>query len=406
MGKLVLSTMPSKLIAAVLLVLFVASASAQDESLADKNKDDIVKHEDILKDKVATDLQELKTKIKQFVENVNSKLTELRTKTKEAIEKLQEDTAANMKTGDTTIKDNIKKLEEHIRNKINEVNEKMVDNLKALSEATSKERTSIRNWNDDRSTKHENILGTHVSLCAYDHGDYAKEKEHVVTYNSARSGYLDGHKSWQVLRGPKHNDEAMAMEVLNRASGTFQVPKNASGLYMFTFSVTMDTADFNSESSMYEFVKNGAALPGTRIYSDAGLPHPTEGRSAIYDTTPASNTIFLKLEEDDEVAVRQLMDTDIPDYHVSFCGSLIHLEKASESPGGVLADFTNPEFPSAQLAEIVTIGNTTANLADLDLDSFQVTTVDFPDTKLSDQLTLTASDPEKWRASTWDKDHD
>jgi len=398
--------MPSRLIAVVLLVLVVASASAQDESLADKNKDDIVKHEDILKDMVATDLQELKTKIKQFVENVNSKLTELRSKTKEAIEKLQEDTAANMKTGDTTIKENIKKLEEHIRNKINEVNEKMVDNLKALSEATSKERTSIRNWNDDRSTKHENILGTHVSLCAYDHGDYAKEKEHVVTYKSARSGFLDGHKSWQVLGGPKHNDEAMAMEVLNRTAGTFKVPKNASGLYMFTFSVTMDTADFNSESSMYEFVKNGAAIPGTRIYSDAGLPHPTEGKSAIYDTTPASNTIFLKLEEEDEVAVRQLMDTDIPDYHVSFCGSLIHLEKASESPGGVLADVTNPEFPSAQLAEIVTIGNTTANLADLDLDSFQVTTVDFPDTKLSDELTLTASDPENWRASTWDKDHD
>merc|ERR1712156_630896 len=406
MGNLVLSMMPSRLIAVVLLGLVVASASGQDESLAAKNKDDIVKHEDILKDMVATDLQELKTKIKQFVENVNSKLTELRSKTKEAIEKLQEDTAANMKTGDTTIKENIKKLEEHIRNKINEVNEKMVDNLKALSEATSKERKDIRDWNDDRSTKHENILGTHVSLCAYDHGDYAKEKEHVVTYNSAQSGYLDGHKGWQVLGGLKHNDEAMAMEVLNRTAGTFKVPKNASGLYMFTFSVTMDTADFNSESSMYEFVKNGDAIKGTRIYSDAGLPHPKEGKSAIYDTTPASNTIFLKLEEEDEVAVRQLMETDIPDYHVSFCGSLIHLEKASESPGGVLADVTNPEFPSAQLAEIVTIGNTTAGLADLDLDSFQATTVDFPDTKLSDNLNLTASDPEKWRASTWDKDHD
>merc|ERR1712079_423461 len=144
MGNLVLSMMPSRLIAVVLLGLVVASASGQDESLADKNKDDIVKHEDILKDKGASDLQELKAKIKQFVENVNSKLTELRTKTKEAIEKLQEDTAANMKIGDTTIKENIKNLEEHIRNKINEVNDKMVDNLKALSEATSKQRTSIR----------------------------------------------------------------------------------------------------------------------------------------------------------------------------------------------------------------------------------------------------------------------
>merc|ERR1712012_3429 len=389
MGKLVLSKMPSKLIAVVLLVLFVVSASAQDESLADKNKDDIVKHEDILKDKVATDLQELKTKIKQFVENVNSKLTELRTKTKEAIEKLQEDTA-NMKTGDTTIKENIKNLEEHIRNKVNEVNEKMVDNLKALSKASAKQRKDIRDWNNERSRKHEEILGTHVSLCAYDYGDYGKGKDHIVTYNSARGGYLDGHKSWQVVGGPKHNDEAMAMKVLNRTAGTFQVPKNAAGLYTFTFSVTMDTADFNSESSMYEFVKNGTAIDGTRIYSDAGLPHPRKGRSAIYDTTPASNTIFLKLEEFDEVAVRQLKETDIPDYHVSFCGSLIHLENATESPGGEVGDdSTHFDFPSAQLAEIVTIGNTTVDLADLDLDSFNVTELpELPDTGLSDNLNL------------------
>merc|ERR1712012_792656 len=410
MGKLVLSTMPSRLIALVLLVLVFASASVQDESLADKNKEDIVKHEEILKEKVAADLQELKTKFKELVTTVNSKLTELRDYTKDAIEKLQEDTTAHMNAGDTTIKKNIKNLEEHIRNKVNEVNEKMVDNLKALSKASAKQRKDIRDWNNERSRKHEEILGTHVSLCAYDYGDYAKGKDHVVTYNSARGGYLDGHKSWQVLGGPKHNDEAMAMKVLNRTAGTFQVPKNASGLYTFTFSVTMDTADFNSESSMYEFVKNGTAIDGTRIYSDAGLPHPRKGRSAIYDTTPASNTIFLKLEKYDEVAVRQLKETDIPDYHVSFCGSLIHLEKATESPGGEVGDFTNMQvFPFAELAEIVTIGNTTVDLADLDLDSFNVTELpELPDTGLSENLnlTLTASDPENWRASTWDKDHE
>jgi len=410
MGKLVLSTMPSRLIAGVLLVLVVASASGQGESLADKNKEDIVKHEEILKEQVTADLQELKNKFKELVTKVNSKLTELRDYTKDAIEKLQEDTTANMNAGDITIKENINNLEEHIRNKVNEVNEKMVQNLKALSKASAKQRKSIRDWNNERSTKHEEILGTHVSLCAYDYGDYGKGKDHIVTYNSARGGYLDGHKSWQVLGGPKYNDEAMAMKVLNRTAGTFQVPKNASGLYMFTFSVTMDTADFNSESSMYEFVKNGTAIDGTRIYSDAGLPHPRKGMSAIYDTTPASNTIFLKLEEYDEVAVRQLMDTDIPDYHVSFCGSLIHLEKATESPGGeVGGDSTHFDFPSAELAEIVTIGNTTVDLADLDLDSFNVTELpELPDTGLSDylNLTLTASDPENWRASTWDKDHE
>merc|ERR1712012_415859 len=245
MGKLVLSTMPSRLSAVVLLVLVVVSASAQDESLADKNKEDIVKHEAILKDQVAADLQELKKKFKELVTNVNLKLTELRDYTKDAIEKLQEDTTANMNAGDTTIKENINNLEEHIRNKVNEVNEKMVANLKALSKASAKQRKDIRDWNNECSRKHEEILGTHVSLCAYDYGDYGKGKDHVVTYNSARGGYLDGHKSWQVVGGPKHNDEAMAMKVLNRTAGTFQVPKNASGLYTFTFSVTMDTADFN-----------------------------------------------------------------------------------------------------------------------------------------------------------------
>merc|ERR1719422_2152952 len=192
--------MPSRLIALVLLVLVFASASVQDESLADKNKEDI--------------------------------------------EKLQEDTTAHMNAGDTTIKENIKNLEEHIRNKVNEVNEKMVENLKALSKASAKQRKDIRDWNNERSRKHEEILGTHVSLCAYDYGDYAKGKDHIVTYNSARGGYLDGHKSWQVPTDPKedkeerakarankkmtHNDEAMAMKVLNRETGKFQVPKQGA----------------------------------------------------------------------------------------------------------------------------------------------------------------------------------
>merc|ERR1712177_131210 len=137
MGKLVLPTMPSRLIALVLLVVVFASVSVQDESLADKNKEDIVKHEEILKEKVAADLQELKKKFKELVTTVNSKLTELRDYTKDAIEKLQADTTANMNAGDTIIKENIKNLEEHIRNKVNEVNEKMVENLKALSKASA-----------------------------------------------------------------------------------------------------------------------------------------------------------------------------------------------------------------------------------------------------------------------------
>ena len=311
----------------ILLGLFLFVMTTNGESLAEKNEKDIVKHADILKGQVKKDLHTLKEKFKDLVRNVNEKLTNLREYTKDAIQKLKDDANENMKKGDKILKDNTVKLEAYIREKINDLNTKMVENLEALSKASSDQRMFIRDWNDKRSKLHEDILGTHVSLCAYDHGDYAAALDHVVTYNSARGGFLDQHKSWQVLGGPKNNDEANAMEVLNRETGKFKVPTNAAGLYMFTFSVTMDTADFNSEPSQYQFEKNGNPIPGTSIYSDAGVPHRDTGKTAIYDKVPGSKTIFLKLEDGDEIGVRQTKDTDIPDFYISFCGTLIHLEK-------------------------------------------------------------------------------
>merc|ERR1712203_878953 len=106
------------------------------ESLADENKRDIDKHQDILKDNVKADLQTLKKKFKNLVEHVNGKLTDLRAYTTEAIQKLKEDADSNMRTGDTTLKENTDKLEAYIREKINDLNTKMVENLKALSTAS------------------------------------------------------------------------------------------------------------------------------------------------------------------------------------------------------------------------------------------------------------------------------
>merc|ERR1719278_1915764 len=103
--------------------------------------------------------------------------------------------------------------------------------------------------------------------------------------------------------------------------------------------------------------------------------------------------------------VRQTRKTDIPDFHVSFCGTLIHLEKASESPGGYWADPTNVmEFPTATEAHITTIDNTQASLVDLNLSNFKETNIIRVDTDLSDTLEeadITANDPDNWRASTW-----
>merc|ERR1712037_1044796 len=179
------------------LLLIIMTANGQ-ESLADKNKRDIDKHQEILQDNVMADLQTLKEKFKNLVEHVNGKLTELRAYTTEAIQKLKEDADSNMRVGDTTIKENTDKLEAYIREKINDLNTKMGENLKALSSASSDQRMFIRDWNDKRSQQHENILGTHVSLCAYDHGDFADVKAlpQVVTYNSTRGGFLDQRRCW------------------------------------------------------------------------------------------------------------------------------------------------------------------------------------------------------------------
>jgi len=382
------------------LLLIVKTANGTD-LLDDKNKKDIDLHETILKDGVMKDLQTLKKKFTDLVTHVNEKLTLLRSYTTKSIEQLKNDARTNMEQRDTTLKNNIAELEKHIRTKIADLNGKMVANLNALNEASSKQRSWIRDWNDVRSKQHENILGTHVSLCAYDHAHFAKQ---TVTYDSSDGGFLDQHKSWKVMNGPENNDEMKAMEVLNRDTGLFRIPNGAAGLYLFTFSVTMDTADLSTEPAQYEFEKNGSPIPGTRMYSDAGVRHPIRGQKAIYDKVPGSNTILLKLEEGDEVSVKQMEDTDIPDYHVSFCGTLIHLEKASESPGTLIASSSHLDFPKATEAPVVTIEDTAATLTDLG--NITDTTVPRVDTKLTDFLdntTLTANDPNNWRGSTWDE---
>ena len=81
--------------------------------------------------------------------------------------------------------------------------------------------------------------------------------------------------------------------------------------------------------------------------------------------------------------------------------------QASESPGGLEADQTDPDFPTAMEASTTTIDTTPGSYDDLDLSNFVVTKVPRIDTNLADTLTtITASDPKNWRGSTWDEKHD
>merc|ERR1712107_589779 len=99
------------------------------------------------------------------------------------------------------------------------------------------------------------------------------------------------------------------------------------------------------EPAEYQFRKNGVNIKGTSFYCDVGW-------STNHDQVQGSKTILLKLSDNDEVDVVQLRDTDIADSRISFCGALIHLDKASESPGGLGADATWTDFPQSTALDL------------------------------------------------------
>ena len=145
----------------------------------------------------------------------------------------------------------------------------------------------------------------------------------MVNYNGRHSGYLTDQKSWRVFN-ETCNQESCAKEVLNRDTGRFTVPQNADGLYLFTFSITMDTFDYLEGHTWdyYYFRKNGHKVAGTGLYGNVGSnPHS--------DMFPGSRTIILDLKAGDYVDVFQTKGKAVPDLQALFCGSLIHLPKVS-----------------------------------------------------------------------------
>ena len=133
------------------------------------------------------------------------------------------------------------------------------------------------------------------------------------------------------------------MEVLNRDTGRFTVPQNADGLYLFTFSITMDTWDFIEGHTwdFYYFRKNGRKILGSELYGDAGS-------NEDHDKLPGSRTILVELNAGDSIDVFQQKKRDIPDRQASFCGSLIHLRKVLAVFSKVLSTFLINIFRSAR----------------------------------------------------------
>ena len=274
-----------------------------------------------LEESVMRDVLELKESFNKIVGDINTAFGEYRAFTEGSVTELNLHIESEMKQNDEALEENTKLLEDFTKSQVKEMDKTLLENLQTLSSTMAQERSSIVSWAHQRSTFHEDILKTDVALCAFDYDD--EKRTGVVNYNGRHSGYLTDQKSWRVFN-ETCNQESCAKEVLNRDTGRFTVPQNADGLYLFTFSITMDTFDYLEGHTWdyYYFRKNGYKVAGTGLYGNVGSnPHS--------DMFPGSRTIILDLKAGDYVDIFQTKGKAVPDLQALFCGSLIHLTKVS-----------------------------------------------------------------------------
>jgi len=300
-----------------------------------QDKRDIEHFQEVLQTRVREDILELQEKFDALVEEVGTTLEALGNYTKQSIEELRDFSTANIKKRDKNLDENTRLLEDYANDRIKKLDSTMRENFERLNNNSREERASMIEWIHQRSHRHEDLFKSHIGLCVF---DQTHKGIGLVTYNSPNGGYIDNHMKWRVFNVTRPDNccaeeedagcEDCAMKVLNRQTGFFTVPANGAGLYMFTFSATMDTFDANHGLSPneYKFQRNGEILDETGLYADVGSNWKN-------DKVPGSRTIFLRLEDRDSVAVVQTRARYVLDHHISFCGALIHLNKASELPG-------------------------------------------------------------------------
>jgi len=313
-----------------ILVLATSGPSEHQDKL------DIEHFQEVLQTRVREDILELQEKFDALVEEVGTTLEALGNYTKQSIEELRDFSTANIKKRDKNLDENTRMLEDYANDRIIELDSTMKENFERLNNNSREERASMIEWIHQRNHRHEDLFKSHIGLCVF---DQTHKGIGLVTYNSPNGGYIDNHRKWRVFNVTRPDNccanedadagcEDCAMKVLNRQTGFFTVPANGAGLYMFTFSATMDTFDANHGLSPneYKFERNGEILDETGLYADVSSNWKN-------DKVPGSRTIFLRLEEGDNVGLVQTRARYVLDHHISFCGALIHLNKASDLPG-------------------------------------------------------------------------
>ena len=329
-------------VVASLLLITCLQVSNVDGSTLPKNlnKIHIERQQKILENAVEDDLLMVKEKFNTLAAQTKIAMKHLRSYIENALIELKDHVEQNMNSSDATIHNNTVAFDSYAKDKFEEMNETMLENLDKLSQLSADERNGIIGWSHRRNHHNEDILKTTVALCVYDHA-HAGQPGQVVSYNSKTdSGYVEGQIKWRVFNetAPEQccfhqqlDCEACAMKVLNRVTGVFKVPNNASGLYMFTFTVTMDVYSHKyPQPAEYQFRKNKHLVMGSKIFSNVGSKPLRKGSKAFSnDKAPGSKTIFLDLNVGDEVDVVQLLQKTVKDVKLSFCAVLLHLRKVS-----------------------------------------------------------------------------
>ena len=304
------------------------------------NKIHIERQQKILENAVEDDLLKTKEKFNMLANETKEAMKNLRNYIETALFELKDHVERNLNSSDATINKNTKAFESYAKDKFEEMNVTMLQNLESFNQLSADERTKTIDWSHQRNHHNEDFFKTTVALCVYDHAHKGYPGQ-VVSYNSPQdSGYVEGKTRWRVfnLTNPDQcclrsssNCEACAMKVLNRVTGAFTVPANASGVYMFTFTVTMDAYRHGyPQPAEYQFRKNEHPIKGSKIFSNVGSKPVRKGSTRFSnDKAPGSKTIFLDLNVGDQVDVVQLRQKTTHDVKLSFCGLLLHLNKVN-----------------------------------------------------------------------------
>jgi len=310
-------------------MLLCYTGKAADKATTENEKD--LEHVQISLDIIRADLLTILNQQKNLTTELNNNFGNLKTYVEESISELEGFVMNETKRADATIMTNVNSLKNNTQKNFDNLAKRMLENDQALKNGSVNETKKIIDWAHGRFKRHEEMMRTHISICAYTFAHFGRG---VVNYEQvADSGFL-GNPRYRIDDETCENNQNQCLEnVLNREKGTFTVPKDMGGVYEFTFAVIMDTYTLETDSSNYIFRKNGDRLKYTDIYGEVGFDD-------TQDKVQASRTIFLHLNAGDFVDVEQINLTDVSDRAVTFCGSLLHQNR---DPG---KNFANPSHPA------------------------------------------------------------